>query len=141
MLRHPLEMCISMFFFSRRRRNIDLEKQKPEKVYDDLEKFIMNKKNYTKFIFDIETESQIPEKLTQYAFIGVTEKFEESCQLLAGMINISTSFNQSFFNKTKRTSAVRDIINKNYGNLMSAHQEFNDDYSIYNYALNKLKNC
>lgn len=132
--RDPLEMAVSMFYYEIR---LGVRKADPND-YDALVKALIGKKNYVSRLLHVETSDSIDSRLDMYSFIGITERYAETCSCLAGLLGVPFIQRADYANKTRRSPLSEQRLRSNFEYVSGLHREGNLDYQIYNRALDRL---
>ncbi len=124
-LREPLELQISLYYYEIRNKIIPSD--------ESLEKRLLLRKNYIAAIIPCD-EFNYKEKLDYYFFIGLVEKYQESFDKLAELLD-KPKLKLKTYNESLRTKR------KLSQNFISQFKELNQlDYQVYNYAKKKYEN-
>lgn len=124
-VRHPLEVQLSLYYYEIRKKRLDSG--------ESLESRLLLRNNYLASVIPCD-EANYQEILDRYFFIGLVEKYQESFDRLATLLN-EPSARLGVFNTSTRDKRglSRDFI--------SEFEENNYlDYQIYDYAKKLLEN-
>ena len=120
-IRDPLELMISLYYYSKR------------SITTTLEKYLDGHKNYLAEFFPC-NEDNYKEVLDRYYFIGIVEKMQESFDKLAVMTG-KEKVTLPFVNKSEKDIQVKNLSQE----FIESFKKTNElDYKIYSYCLEKF---
>jgi hypothetical protein len=133
-LRDPLEMAVSMFYYEIR---VGARYSDPDD-YNALIEVLIEKKNYVSRLMNVESADAIDDRLNMYSFVGVSERYAETCTSLASILGVQFTPRADYTNKTPRSPLLDDKLQANMDYISSLYREGNLDYLIYDKALSRF---
>ncbi len=122
-VRDPLELMISLYYYSK------------SGIKTTLEKYLNGQENYLADFFPC-NEDNYKEVLDRYYFIGIVEKMQESFDKLADMTG-NARVMLPYVNKSEKDIQVKNLSQEFIDNFKKTNEL---DYKIYNYCLEKFDN-
>ena len=120
-VRDPLELVISLYYYSK------------SSINTTLEKYLNEKKNYLANLFPC-NDLNYKEVLDRYFFIGIVERMQESFDKLAELAG-NEKVTLPFVNKSDKDEQISKLSEE----FIRKYKEKNElDYRIYNYCIEKF---
>lgn len=123
-IRDPLMFYISFYYYT---------KKSGRQIQNTLFEFINDNQNLLAYYFPC-TEQNYKEVLDRYFFIGITERMQESLDILAGLIN-KRKLKALTLNKNEKDSQISLLRDDFLEEFMKKNEL---DYKIYKYCIEKF---
>jgi len=120
-IRDPLELMISLYYYSKRG------------ISTTLEKYLTGQQNYLAEFFPC-NENNYKEVIDRYFFVGIVERMQESFDKLAELTG-KRKVTLPFVNKSEKDIQVKNLSQDFIDNFKKINEL---DYKIYNYCLEKF---